>query len=126
MKINMTLLAITGLALVIIIPIFQAFTVWQLDMLFVARMWGPCQVSIQFYSDLLGNGYASYSQMPWSINIWLFPNMVAGQAYDLLMILNLSCPFFVAAGGFMIAKSLTVYKNAVRKLYKNLRTRDKT
>jgi len=117
----MTLVAIFGLVFLMGGLIFQAFSVWQMDLLFVTRMWGPCQTNIQFYTDLLGNGYSSWSKMPFSINIWLFPNMVAGLAYDLLMIVNLAMSMLIAAGAVMIGSSLRIYQTAIRKANVNLR-----
>jgi hypothetical protein len=116
MKINMTVVAIVGLVFLMGGLIFQAFSMWQLDMLLVSRMWGSATGNIQYYKDLIGNNYTSMSQMPWTINVELFPNMTAGIAYDVLMIMNLSCAVLIAIGAFIVAKSTTVYQSAIRKL----------
>lgn len=94
-------LMLIGLGLVMLL-----FSLWQLDLLFVSRMWGPAETNVAFYSDLIGNGYGSYSEMPWTINIWLFPSMTAGLAYDVLMILNGASWFVTASGIYVLMRRL--------------------
>jgi hypothetical protein len=99
-------LSLLGIVLILAGFVCGAFSMWQLDMQFSSRMWGDTQTNIRFYTDLAGNGFKSYSQMPWTINFELFPNMTAGVAYDVLMIMNLSGFFLVAAGGYFINRQI--------------------
>ena len=47
--------------------IFFTFSLWQLDLLFSPYIWKNNE----------------WKQL-WTINYWLFPNMIKGQAYDIL------------------------------------------
>jgi hypothetical protein len=93
---------LVGLVLLVLGFVLLSFSMWQLDMQFVTRMWGSTQTNIQFYQDLASNGYRSYSQMPWTINVELFPNMTAGVAYDALMIMNFSSAVPLLCGTYLI------------------------
>lgn len=100
-----------GLGLVMLL-----FSLWQLDLLFIQHMWGLASDNVVFYSDLIKNGYMSYSQLPFTINVWLFPNMTAGLAYDVLMIMN-GASWFVTATGIYVVLRNAQRKAAARQLH---------
>ena len=102
MNILKQLSRISGFIILFVGVIIACFTVWQLDMLFTAKIWGPAATNIQFYSDLIGNGYNSMGGWPWTINVWLFPTWTAGVSYDMLMIINLAMLPVVAIGTYLV------------------------
>jgi hypothetical protein len=104
MKIDPRIYVVVGMILIGTGMICLMFSMWQLDLMLSCKVWGPDQQNIQFYTDLLANGYPSMSWMPWSINFELFPKMTAGVAYDSLMIMNICSWFFTASGAYLISK----------------------
>ena len=82
--------------------VLQWFSMWQLDMLLCSRMWSTCDQNIQFYTDLKGNNMNHFREMKWTINFELWPNMTAGVAYDLLMVMNYVSWFLTAIGVYMV------------------------
>ncbi len=98
----MNLSRIFGFLFVALAFTMAFFSMWQLDMMFVQRMWSGVDDNIGFYTALKRDGYGSFSAMPWTINVELFPDMRAGEAYDLLMIMNLSALPALAIGVYLV------------------------
>ena len=113
MNIKKTLSKISGFLCMFTASAMSFFSMWQLDMLFTAKIWGQASVNIQFYSDLIANGYSSMGNWPWTINVWLFPNFTAGISYDVLMIMNLCGLPLMAIGAYLVS---TRYKRNKSKL----------
>ena len=115
LKETVTDTSLIGLVLIGAGSIMLAFSMWQLDMLLVSRMWGQASTNIQYYKDLIGNNYTSMSQMPWTINVELFPHMKAGEAYDVLMIMNFSSWFPLVAGAYLLHNKIVTVTDKIKK-----------
>lgn len=109
-------LSTVGIVLIVVGIVFLMFSVWQLDLMLSRMVWGPAADRVVFYSDLLNNGFTSMSQMKWTINVWLFPNMKAGIMYDTLMIMNIASSIPIAIGAYLVNKKLRHYKAKVKTL----------
>lgn len=60
------------------------FSYEQFELMLSGKVWGDPGSNVNFYQYLYNAGYRSFAASPWTINAELFPNMTAGQAYDLL------------------------------------------
>lgn len=108
---------ITGWASLTLIGVgllMQFFSLWQFDLLFVNLMWGASANNVAFYVSLMTHGYPSYAYYPWTINVWLFPKMTAGLAYDTLLITNASSWFVTATGIYLLVDRLRAYATELR------------
>lgn len=65
-------------------PCMFFFCYEQFELMLSGKVWGAAAVNVDFYQYLYNAGYFSFASSPWTINAELFPNMTAGQAYDLL------------------------------------------
>lgn len=81
--------------------------------MWVDRMWGPISGNIIFFQDLINRGFQCWSQAPWTINAELFPHMTFGQAYDLLMGMNISSWFVTALGAYNLRKQLRELRRSI-------------
>jgi hypothetical protein len=90
------------------------FSVWQFDIMWVNRMWGPLQGNIDFFSSLIAQGFQSWHQAPFTINFELFPNMTYGGAYDLLTAMNILSWFFTASGAYLLNRRYSQCKKALQ------------
>jgi hypothetical protein len=104
---------LAGLVLLVLGFVMLSFSMWQLDMQLCPREWGSTQDNINYYTNLQSEGLHSMSEMKWTINVELFPNMTAGLAYDLLMIMNFSSSVPLLCGTYLIfSRSKKIGKTA--------------
>jgi len=95
----------------------QVFSMWQLDIMFVTRMWGVCETNIDFYKGLLQQGYWRWAAAhDFTINVEIFPtNMfTSGFWYDALMMMNILSWFLTALGVYSLHRKIQTLKNKLR------------
>lgn len=110
-----------GLILLVVGFFSIFFGVWQKDLLCEPFMNRDADDRIGFYAGLKENGYHRVWDFPFTINVWLFPDMTAGQMYD-------TCDYMICGGGAIIAvgafllneQTVVVYTKAKRKLKREI------
>ena len=120
MKFPKELLAIllTGCGLGIIL-----FSRWQLDIMFVSKMWGSCEGNIAFYQSLIDCGWHSFAESDWfTINVTLFPRGMfnSGFWYDFLMGIPFIGWFLTVVGAYYLPHTVKFIR---KKLYRLIRER---
>ncbi len=79
------------------------FSMWQLNMLTAPMVDGDTTQSINVFLGIEARGYTRFRDVPWTINVDFFPHMTAGQAYDWMMIANVSALPVLSVGVYLVA-----------------------
>ena len=99
------------------------FSLWQLDIMFVNKMWGYCIDNISFYQTLIQKGFLRWCEASeFSINAEIFPpgTFTNGFWYDALMATGVISWFFTVVGAYLIHDKLPTYKKKLVSLYKKI------
>jgi hypothetical protein len=97
------------------------FTVWQLDILFVGRMWGGSLENIGFYQGLINDGFNTWASSNYfTINAELFPPgmFTTGFWYDALMGINVLSSLPIMVGSYLLNRKCNRYKKKLEQ-YEN-------
>jgi hypothetical protein len=95
----------------------MAFSVWQLDIMFINKMWGSAQNNIEFYQCLINCGFNSWASSNWfTINAEIFPpdKFTVGFWYDALMMMNILSWFPTVLGVYNLRKKVQTLKKFIR------------
>jgi len=115
MRINNEIFALTLIGIGLITTVF---TMWQLDIMFVNKMWGSCESNIDFYKGLLQEGYWRWAVAhDFTINYEIFPPQyfTSGFWYDILMMLNILSWFPTVIGVHLLYKKIKYLKSELKR-----------
>lgn len=110
-----TILNNIELFILLVCMVLGLFFIWQLDLLFVSKMWGSALDNTNWFIGVWNNGYGSWSNVPQTINYELFPNMVAGTYYDVCMIGIVACWVISLMSIYNLNKKVGILKATIKK-----------
>jgi hypothetical protein len=101
-KMNPQVTKCVGIVLLVAGFAMLAFSMWQLNMLTSPFVDGSIGQSVNYFKSIEEKGFSSFRQVPWTINMYFFPNMTAGEAYDYLMIMNFTSAIPLMMGVYLL------------------------